>query len=394
MPPVYYRIGIKNYRVLGCEAKDGPQFLVRPHQNLRPKACLHCGSPRLRSKGRYWRRVRHLEVCGRQSTLLIQAQRLRCGQCQRSFVQPLPGIIKGRHSSEPLRELLYKQHHHGLCASSMARLHRISAATIGRIYAQFTQRKAAERLSRQAPIVLGLDEHRAPCPGGFATTLVDLKNHRVFDVVPGRSGTALAAFLGSLRGRDKVRVVCIDLSSPYRSLVRRFFPKAILVADRFHVVRLASHHFLELAKQLVPALRQRRSSHALLRKRPQRLTPAQAERLRLLLAEHPVLEPLHQRLHQLHRLLCFKHRTRRQCSRLLRVLLRFMALLEQSQFPAMLTLSSTFRSWLAEIAAMWRFTKSNGITEGFHRKMKLIQRRAYGFRNFQNYRLRVIAQCG
>ena len=32
--------------------------------------------------------------------------------------------------------------------------------------------------------------------------------------------------------------------------------------------------------------------------------------------------------------------------------------------------------------------------EGFHRKMKLIQRRAYGFRNFNNYRLRVIAQCG
>ena len=36
----------------------------------------------------------------------------------------------------------------------------------------------------------------------------------------------------------------------------------------------------------------------------------------------------------------------------------------------------------------------DGITEGFHRKMKLIQRRAYGFRNFENYRLRVIAQCG
>ncbi len=43
---------------------------------------------------------------------------------------------------------------------------------------------------------------------------------------------------------------------------------------------------------------------------------------------------------------------------------------------------------------MWRFTRNNGITEGFHRKMKLIQRRAYGFRSFENYRLRVIAQCG
>ncbi len=37
---------------------------------------------------------------------------------------------------------------------------------------------------------------------------------------------------------------------------------------------------------------------------------------------------------------------------------------------------------------------SNGITKGFHRKMKLIQRRAYGFRNFENYRLRVIVLCG
>ncbi|HAT7074298.1 TPA: hypothetical protein JAN90_16370 [Legionella pneumophila] len=42
---------------------------------------------------------------------------------------------------------------------------------------------------------------------------------------------------------------------------------------------------------------------------------------------------------------------------------------------------------------MWRFTKNNGITEGFHRKMKLIQRRAYGFRNFENYRLRVKVLC-
>ena len=47
-----------------------------------------------------------------------------------------------------------------------------------------------------------------------------------------------------------------------------------------------------------------------------------------------------------------------------------------------------------EIARMWRFTKNNSITECFHRKMKLIQRMAYGYRNFQNYRLRVLVLCG
>lgn len=49
----------------------------------------------------------------------------------------------------------------------------------------------------------------------------------------------------------------------------------------------------------------------------------------------------------------------------------------------------TIRQWFEPIIRMWRFTKSNGITEGFHRKMKLIQRSVYGYRNFQNYRFAV-----
>jgi hypothetical protein len=58
-----------------------------------------------------------------------------------------------------------------------------------------------------------------------------------------------------------------------------------------------------------------------------------------------------------------------------------------------LTLGNTLHNWSDEIVCMWRFTKSNRITEGFHRKMKLIQRKAYGFKNFDNYRLRVRALC-
>jgi transposase len=48
---------------------------------------------------------------------------------------------------------------------------------------------------------------------------------------------------------------------------------------------------------------------------------------------------------------------------------------------------------VAEIVSMWRFTRNNGITEGFHNKVELINRQAYGFRNFQSYRLRVRVLC-
>ena len=53
-------------------------------------------------------------------------------------------------------------------------------------------------------------------------------------------------------------------------------------------------------------------------------------------------------------------------------------------------LAETISKWFAPIIRMWRFTKNNGITDGFYRKIKLIY--AYGYKNFENYRLRVLVQ--
>ncbi|MBV9156388.1 MAG: transposase, partial [Acidobacteriaceae bacterium] len=50
-------------------------------------------------------------------------------------------------------------------------------------------------------------------------------------------------------------------------------------------------------------------------------------------------------------------------------------------------------AWREEIATMWRFSRNNAITEGFHNKMEVLSRQAYGFRNFNNYRLRVRVLC-
>ena len=73
---------------------------------------------------------------------------------------------------------------------------------------------------------------------------------------------------------------------------------------------------------------------------------------------------------------------------------QFLALIEQFEQSPARALAATLRSWLEPIVRMWRFTKSNGITEGFHTKMEMLSRRAYGFRNFENHRVRVLAQCG
>ena len=72
----------------------------------------------------------------------------------------------------------------------------------------------------------------------------------------------------------------------------------------------------------------------------------------------------------------------------------FVELLTQLDNSPLRVLAKTLRSWIEPIVSMWRFRKNNGITEGFHNKMEMISRRAYGFRNFENYRLSVLTHCG
>ncbi|XHR30061.1 MAG: ISL3 family transposase [Chthoniobacteraceae bacterium] len=392
MTSLLNRIGISGYQVLYTEATLPLKIHVKPEAQT--CSCPCCGGGRLHSKGRYQKQVRHLDRFGEPTALVVHTRRLRCLDCRHSFVPPLPGLLPGRHSSEPFRENAYCQHHNGICVSTLARILHIGSATIERIYHQFTERKAKERSSLRCPMVLGIDEHTLHKGQRFATTFVDLKNHRVFNVVPGRSPRELAPLVARLQGREHVRVVCIDLSSPYRALIRKWFPNARIVADRFHVIRVVIHHFMALARAIAPDLKNNIASLAVLRKAPHKLTPVQTLRLERLFATYPALQPLHTEMHRLRALLNQKHRRRRECRPLAQELLGFIDRLTTSRFEPLITLANTLRSWAEPIACMWRFTRNNGITEGFHRKMKLIQRRAYGFRNFRNYQIRVLAACG
>jgi len=385
-------IGLKGYRVIRYQSK--PKLRIKAEPLARPECCPCCGGDRLHSKGRYRRRVRHLESFGDESTLIIHCRRYYCLSCRKSFVQPLEGIRPGRHSTEPFRRGVYQLHHDGICGSRVAERSELGHATVERIYQEQTERKASERQQLECPLELGIDEHTLHKKCRFATTFCDLRNHSVFDVVEGKSAATLETFLQSLQGRERVRLVCIDLSSSYRSLIKRYFPNARIVADRFHVVRLMQHHFMELFRQIAPEIKQQRGYLAALRKRPGTLTRQQQERLRWLFTRYPAIGVLHRKMQKLWKLLSIKHRNAQQCRPIIK---RFLTLIEElanSGFAPLATLARTLHSWQEEIACMWRFTKNNGITEGFHRKMKLIQRRAYGFRNFNNYRLRVIAQCG
>ena len=218
--------------------------------------------------------------------------------------------------------------------------------------------------------------------------------HKVFEVLQGKSSTDLLSFLSSLKGRHKVKVICIDLSSSYRHLLKKWFPNAHIVADRFHVVRIVQYHFLKFCRQLVPEIKNKRGMLNALRKNPENLKELDKERLKALFKAHPAMKQLYEKQLEVRQLLNLKHQDKRSCRKHSKKYFQLVEELLGSGLQSMETLATTLKDWAEEIGRMWRFSKNNGVTEGFHRKMKLIQRCAYGFRNFENYRLRVIAHCG
>ena len=384
-------LGLPEYEVTAVDEIAGQVRIAA--RFLGRIACPHCGGEKLGRKDRRTRHLRHESWGVRACVLELETCKWVCRACSRSFWQRFPGILPRLRATEPFRRSVCQKHFDGISRSRLAARERIASATIERWFLWYLRLLSGERISRECPQILGIDEHFFTRKHGYATTFCDLKNHKVHDVVLGRSEAALEGYLAKLEGKHRVEVVCMDLAASYRALVRKHFPQARIVADRFHVVRAVNHQFLACWKDIDPVGAKHRGLLSLMRRHRHNLALEQHQRLSAYLRQHPALEAIYTFKQRLCYLLLEKGQTQKRCRRLANRFLRDIAQLRCCGFAPLVALGNTLYAWREEIATMWRFTRNNGITEGFHTKMEVLQRQAYGFRNFQNYRLRVKVMC-
>ena len=359
----------------------------------RETPCPECGSLKKRIKASFWREIKSLPQQGHLVTLHMYCHKYHCKQCGRYFNTRINGVKKWGRATEPLKHNVFNVCSRGYSNKDAAFESGMSVATVERYYHQMVLQKIRHQNNRPCPKIIGIDEHRFSKKMGFVTTFCNLEKHSVFDIAPGRSEAELHRFLSTLTGRDKVKVVCMDMHAPYRKMVRKWFPNAKIVTDRFHVI---NHHFTKTCK-LIDEENLSWGRGGLMRTmctKPDNLSPQKKQKLADYFEQQPVIKNLWIFCHELAELCRNKGKNFRACRKLVHELLSKVKMLKASPFQPMQTLGKTFTKWLDAIACMFRYYRSNGIVEGFHRKMKLIQRRAYGFRNFENYRLRVRVMCG
>lgn len=370
--------------------RDNRVIEVVATKDAKVEYCPQCATP---STSTYdHRRVRLKDEPFRtfQVNLTVIKRRLWCKPCGKAFTEPLDWARKGfRHTERYARAAMQACERY----VDLKRVRDDLKCSGGWLYTALYRHLELERRKRLYPwpTKVGIDEHffRRGKDGfrDFVTVVVDQKNHRLMEVADGRTGAELEAALAYIPGRENVRTVTIDMSDPYRSFVRRFFPNAVIVADRFHVQRLLSPAINRHRKAITGDQRTSLLRRLLLRNGPD-LDPRTRWALRLWLAEHPTLRALYEAKERLAGF--YRIRSFTQASRVLTLITDDLA---RSDIPELVTFRQTLMRWRNEILAYFRGRATNGMTEGFNGKAKLVKRRAYGYRSFTNYRLRLLNAC-
>ena len=351
--------------------------------------CPYCAS------GEYWTHeyrtvtVRDEPIRGKEIILKIKKRRLRCKACKKTFNEPVPGVMpRGRFTQRFKRSLNWAcQNFRDL--KKVRKAYRCSTDTVYKAHYEQLRINLKRNINYEWPATIGIDEHafRRASRGQsttFATMIVDFKNKRPMELVDGKTGWQLKEALEYIPGRENVTTVALDLSDPYKKFVKEFFPNANMVADKFHVLRLLNHHIMRRRKEITGDRASWRARSLLLISNIH-LDPWDRKVLWEYLDQFPELKEVYafkESLHAFYRIKGYK--------RAKKALTKLTDRMAKSELKEIKRLRKTLVKWRQEILNYFRTGITNARTEGFNNIAKLLQRTAFGFRSFKNYRLKVL----
>jgi transposase len=237
----------------------------------------------------------------------------------------------------------------------------------------------------------------------FATTVADVENHQIIDLLPTRDFTDVAGWIDDQPKAWKQRICfgTLDMSAVYAAVYTVTLPEALQVVDPFHSVSLCNRCLDDVRRRVqTEQLGHRgRKNDPLYRARRVLLTAEEkldeqaTERLASLLelgdpnAEVAITYRIKERFRDFYR-----EHDPQVARQMLDELMEHC--LKQAMPPEVQRLGRTIRRWFDKICNFHIARRSNGPTEALNNLIKRVKRVGFGFRNFENYRIRVLLYAG
>ena len=310
--------------------------------------------------------------------------------CGKKFYEHIPLVPKYQRTTQRIWAFVIDELSKVQSMKEIGIQANISSSTVARILDHM--RYSCDSL----PEVISIDEFKGNADGEkFQCILTNPGKRKVIDILPKRSVDSLCAYFANfkLNNRKQVKYVVMDMSAVFKSMAESCFPNAKIVADKFHVQRLVTWAFEDMRKSVQKEFHKHRRryfkrSRWLMLKDPEKLTQEQLEQLSHMLE---LSEPLAQAYYLLHEFRKFIHSPDvHTAKKRLSDWYMHVGTTDSKEFERFHKCVETFSKWESEILNAFESGLSNGYTEGCNNKIKVIKRNAYGIRNFERLRKRIL----
>ena len=318
--------------------------------------------------------------------LRLKKRRYVCHHCGKRFYEHYNFIPKHYHLSNRLYENIIYELKSKCSCKNIAMNNFVSTSTVLR-----TLKLVAFSDKPSLPEVLGIDEFKADCGGEkYNVQITDIANRKTLDILPTRKKLYLHAYFYrySRNERLKVKYLVIDMWSDYKSL-SVLFPNAKVVVDKYHYVRQIYWALDAIRKRIQKKfytekrIRFKRLRY-LLFKEYKELSMEDGIALQDMLQQSVDLENAWILKEQFYNIL---HSGKTPD---INDLKRWLETAEEVGITEFQSCIKTMTRWRHYIAESFKVPYTNAYTEGKHNLIKALKRTAFGYRNFENMRKRIL----
>ena len=362
------------------------RVILHVEMKTRTGTCPCCGALTDKVHDYRLQKVKDSPIQGKALIWLYRKRRYACRDCgkrfyEKNYLLPKWHRITNRLALQAIQRLSTKE-----SRKDIAREFNVSESTICR-WMNLTEYSRPAKL----PSVLSIDEFRGNAGGEkFQCILTDPIEKQILDILPDCKESHIYEYLQLFPNRNEVKYFVSDMRKEYIFMAKNLFPNAKIVIDKFHVARYCTWAVENVRKRVQKELhpderKYFKRSRTLLLKRMSELNAKGKEGVIRMLRFNKDLQDAYLLKEKFYSFMDSKNSD--EARKRLHEFGLFAAATDLKEFEP---LYSVLRNWSKYILNSFDCAYTNGFTEGCNNKIKVLKRIAFGYRNFSNFRQRIL----
>ncbi|MGK2285085.1 ISL3 family transposase [Pedomonas sp. V897] len=348
-----------------------------------------CLIPELLKNGTKKVRVRDRRIEPVPTWLVIHRQRFRCRNCGSTVYEELPDVDDHHYVTRRLKEDIVRSAIKRPFEDA-AHFHAVEPTLVRRIFKSYA-RQRLDGYEFAAPRVLGVDENRILGSNRFVCA--DIEAGTILDMLPSRDTPTIEPLFQRMEAHGRVEVFCQDMWRGYETLAKRYLPKALVVIDKFHVVRMANDAMDNARRTFAATLtnetrKKMRRQNRIFLSRWESLSEERQDKLAAICAEFPFLQAAYTFKERFFDLYELENRAAAEAA-----YLRWRDAVPSELRPFFAPVVRVMKNWGIPIFNYYEAKYTNGLVENLNGRINEINRRGYGY-DFETLRAKALLRYG